>query len=105
MQRLTICLAVCAAAWLGAAWAGSADPPPRGDGVLSVLIPGQTVAVKDVGGRYEIGLLSNMPQVQAYRVHKVGADFVVLRDLVEVNELRVPITSIKVVTVLNLPRP
>jgi hypothetical protein len=65
---------------------------------------GQAVNVKDAGGRYEIGVFANGPEPLGYKVVDVGPDFVVVQDISQVNELRIPIYSIKVVSVLKIAR-
>ena len=73
----------------------------RGRSVLSVLTKGQAVSVKDVGGRYEIGVFSNGPDMLGYKVVEVGHDYVVVQDISQVTELRIPIYSVKVVSILK----
>lgn len=72
----------------------------RSQGVLSVLSKGQAVSVKDVGGRYEIGIISNV-ETLGYKVVEVGSDFLVVQDISQVTELHIPIYSIKAVSILK----
>ena len=69
-------------------------------GVLSVLSKGQAVSLKDVGGRYEIGIISNVGML-GYKVLEVGSDYLVVKDIAEVTELHIPIYSIKAVSILK----
>ena len=72
-------------------------------GVLSVLSKDQPVNVRDAGGRYEISVLPNGPQILGHKVIEVGQDFVVVQDIVGVTETRIPIWSIKAVTIIRQP--
>ena len=69
-------------------------------GVLGVLSKGQAVSLKDVSGRYEIGIIPNV-EMLGYKVLEVGSDFLVVQDISQVTELRIPIYSIKVVSILK----
>ena len=69
-------------------------------GVLSVLSKGQAVGVKDVSGRYEISVIPDM-EILGYKVVDVGSDYLVVRDITGVTELRIPIYSIKAVSILK----
>ena len=105
MRRITICLAVVAVIILGSSIAFSERGPEQGGkGVLSVLIKGQAVSVTEAAGRYEIGIFSNGPEMLGYKVVEVGRDYAVLEDIAHVRELRIPIYSIKAVTVLKTGR-
>jgi len=73
----------------------------HGRGVLSVLSKGQAVSIKDVGGRYEIGVMPNA-EMLGYKVVEVGSDYVVVKDIAGVTELRLPIYSVKVVSILKV---
>ena len=73
----------------------------RGRGVLGVLSKGQAVTVKDVSGRYEINIFANGPDMLGYKVVDVGNDYVVVEDIAGVTELRIPVYSIKAVSILK----
>ena len=72
-------------------------PAPQGGGVLGVLSRGQHVAVQESATRFEINAFVGSGNFLGSEVVDVGNDFVVLRDLTGVTELRIPITSIKAV--------
>lgn len=72
------------------------------DGVLTVLRKGQAVGLKEVGGRFEINVMSNGPQVLGHKVIEVGHDFVILADIAGVTQHRIPLYSITAVTVVNV---
>jgi len=82
----------------------SSDAPhdKKGAGVLAVLQPDQPVAVKEVGGRYEITAMPKMSAPLGQKVVEVGSDFVVVEDLAGVTETRIPIWSVKCVLVLKI---
>jgi hypothetical protein len=71
-----------------------------GEGVLSVLSKGQAVSVKEVSGRYEIGVMPNA-EMLGYKVVVVGSDYLVVQDIAGATELRIPIYSIKAVSILK----
>jgi hypothetical protein len=104
MRRVCIAVAFLAVVALGTSFAFSQrGDDHRGQGVLSVLSKGQAVSVKDAGGRYEIGILPNV-ETLGYKVVDVGADFVVVEDIAQVTQLRIPIYSIKAVSILKVGR-
>jgi hypothetical protein len=83
--------------------AGNGSPAAReGGGVLSALHKDQPVMVKEVAGRYEINVIPGGPPMLGHKVVEVGQDFLVLEDIVQVTELRIPLYSIKNVSVLHL---
>lgn len=85
---------------LATAAAGPRDD--KGGGVFAPLEEGQQVVLKEVGDRYQITVV---PGVEAgHKVVEVGTDYVVLLDPAGVNEIRIPIYSVKSVTIMRLPR-
>ena len=105
MRRIAICLAIVGVIILGTSLAFSQRGPERGgEGVLSVLTKGQAVNVNETAGRYEIGIFSNGPEMLGYNVVEVGRDYVIVEDVAHVREVRIPIYSIKAVTVLKVGR-
>lgn len=71
-------------------------------GFLSVLKEGQSVSVKELGGRFEITVLKDVKL--GHKVIEVGSDYVVVEDAAGVTETRIPVYSIKAVVRLKLPR-
>lgn len=63
--------------------------------VFSTLKVGQPVALKDKGHLFEITVMDG--DTGTHTVVEVGDDFIVLRDVAEVAELRVPIYAIRAV--------
>ena len=102
MRQIVVCLAAVAAIILGTSIAFSQRAERGRQGVLSVLTEGQAVSVSEVAGRYEISIFSNGPQMMGYNVIEAGQDYVILEDIAHVRESRVPIYSVKAVTVLKL---
>lgn len=82
----------------------SAAAPQKPQGVLAPLKVGQSVALQDRGGSFEIRL-TDVEVPMGHSVVEVGQDFVVLKDFADVTETRIPIYSIKaVVLVKTRPR-
>jgi hypothetical protein len=101
-MRTTIFGVVIAAFLALSLFAASGQAPAQHRGVLSVLHAGQQVAVKDVGGRYEISMFENGPDLLSHKLIEVGPDYLVIRDIAAVSETRIPMWSIKAVVTLNL---
>jgi len=76
------------------------DKPRKG--FLSILKEGQSVSVKDVGGRYEIIVMKDVKLGQ--KVIEVGSDYLVVEDAAGVTEIRIPVYSIRSIVRLKLPK-
>ncbi len=77
----------------------------RGDdkgGVFAPLEEGQKVVLKEAGDHYQITVVPGLET--GHKVLEVGADYIVLLDPAGVNEVRIPIYSVKSVTVTRLRR-
>jgi hypothetical protein len=99
-MRLTIgTLAILGAALVVMAAAPKDEKPT---GVLAPLEKGQTVRLKEVAGRYEIGLMPGFDL--GHKVIEVGQDFVVVEDLAAFTQTRIPLYSIRAVTVTRVPK-
>jgi hypothetical protein len=74
------------------------QPAPRvaASGLFSVLKAKQSLAVREVAGRYELSLMPDIDTL-SHEVVEVGADYIVVRDTGDVAQLRIPIYSIKAV--------
>lgn len=81
---------------------GQAPTQPRG--VLGVLHAGQAASVKESGGRYEISLFENGPELLSHKVVDVGPDYLVVEDVAGVAETRIPIFSLKSVVTVKLSK-
>ena len=69
---------------------------------LSVLKEGQGVSLKETAGRFELTVMKDLPL--GHKVIEVGADYVVVEDVVGVTETRIPIYSIKSIVNLKVPK-
>ena len=101
MRRSIIATAFLAVVLLGITFASSNNPEDKGEGVLSVLQKGQAVSIKEAGGRYEIGVMPNI-RMLGYQVTEVGHDYVAVEDVGKVTELRIPIYSIRAVSIMKV---
>lgn len=72
--------------------ARAAGSPVRG--IFAGLKVGQKVSLTDKGGAYEVGLL-NDGSIGAYVVIEIGAEYLVLDDLVAVSRRWIPATSVR----------
>lgn len=70
--------------------------------MLAPLEKGSKVAIKEAAGRFEINVVPGM--AEGHTVAEVGGDFVVLVDPSGVTETRIPIYSIKAITVTRVPK-
>ena len=79
---------------------GQASGKPHG--VLSVLHAGQPVNLADTDGGYKLNLFEGGPEVLGHKVVEVGADFVVIEDIAGIQQLRIPVYSIKSVGITKI---
>lgn len=104
MQRLNallICLALMAIGTITVT--GQAPEKPR-QGFLSAFKVGQSVNVKDVGGRFEISTFDDGLTPLGHKVMEVGPDYVTVADIAGVAETRIAIFSIKSFVKNNVPK-
>lgn len=94
-------LAVTAAVLLTIPTTSHGQDKPR-KGFLAVLKEGQTVMLKENAGKFEITLMKNFPV--GHKIIEVGADYVVVEDAAGVSETRIPVTSIKAIVKLKIPK-
>ena len=82
----------------------TAEPPAdhKASRFLDHLKPRQVVSLTTKDGRYEIGVFPASYQPLPYKVVEIGHDYVVLRDLVEINDVILPIYAIKAIKVLRV---
>ncbi len=82
--------------------AGAEPKQEKTAGVFAPLVKGKTVALKEVAGRYEISVI---PKVElGHKVVEVGPEFLVLEDIAGTTETRIPVYSVRAVTVLRQPK-
>lgn len=101
-MRNTIVAATVAALLALGIFTASGQSPAKPRGVLTILQVGQSVTLKDADGRYEISVIDNGPDLLGYKIVEVGGDYVVVQDFSGVNELRIPIYSVKAVVTLKV---
>ena len=77
-------------------------PPEKRNQFLSVLKEGQPISLKEVQGRYEISFVEGMAVPQGYKVIALGTDFMVVQDITGINEIHIPVYSIKAITKMKL---
>lgn len=78
----------------------AAPQKPSANGVFAPLKVGQAVALQDHGGSFEIRLL-DVDVPMSHTVVEVGQDYVVLKDIADVAETRIPIFAVKAVVLLK----
>lgn len=79
-------------------------PAEKQPNILSVLKEGQPVSIKEVSGRYDITTLEGVPVVQGYKVLTIGSDYLVVQDISGINEIHIPVYSIKAIIRVKLPK-
>lgn len=102
MKRSTAAFAAFALVAISTFTVVGQNPAKPNPTFLSVLKEGQTVTVKESGGRYEITLMDDARL--SHRITEVGSDFVVAQDVAGVTTIRIPTVSIKSVVQVKLPR-
>jgi len=86
----------------GVLFVASGQAPAKTHGVLSVLHAGQSVNLADADGGYKLNLFQGGPEVLGHKVVEVGADFVVIEDIAGIQQLRIPVYSIKSVGITKV---
>jgi hypothetical protein len=82
---------------------GQAPDKPR-QGFLSVLKKDQQVILKEAAGRYDITLMEGVSVPLTHKVIEVEGDFIMVEDIAEVIQTRIPIYSIKSVASIKTPK-
>lgn len=96
---------------LGSTLLGQVEPHRDVGGVLSVLKKGQALTLKDHGTCYEITVFDGLDTPLGYQVVEVTNDCLVVKDIANVNVLRIPVYAVKSANTLRaggrppLPRP
>lgn len=76
----------------------SGQAPAERSGLLAELKPRMPVSLKQVAGRYEIGLLDGVAAPLGHEVVEVGLDHVVVKDVVGVSRIWIPVYSLASIT-------
>jgi len=71
-------------------------PRPAG-GVLAGLRVGQNIAMADAGSAVQLTVFA-VERPGPFRITELGADYIAIQDLAALNEHRIPLTSIKMLT-------
>jgi len=87
----------------GVLFVASGQAPGKPHGVLSALHAGQPVSLADTDGGYRLNLFKDGPEVLGHKVVEVGSDFVVVEDIAGIQQLRIPVYSIKSVGITKIP--
>ena len=83
----------------------SGQAPAKTHGVLSVLHAGQPLSLAATDGGYRLNLFQGGPEVLGHKVVEVGANFVVVEDTAGIQQLRIPVYSIKSVGITKSAKP
>ena len=104
MNRSTcsLVLVVAIAMWIVRASGQVPDKP--GQGFLSIFKKDQPVILKEVAGRYEISLMDSVLEPLTHKVISVDNDFLVVDDISEAIQIRLPVYSIKAITTIQSPK-
>jgi len=79
--------------------------PCFADNFFSVLKKDQKIALKEIPQGYQITIFKNFGVDMApYKVVEIGDNYIVVEDAIGVNEIRIPIYSIKSITTVKLPK-
>jgi hypothetical protein len=94
-------LCLFTACWLqgSAAWAQQSGHP----GVFGGLSVGQIVSAQEKQSYIQIDVISPNPQnVGSHRVVEIGADYLVIEDIMHVTRSWIPVTAIRRINLTNL---
>jgi hypothetical protein len=80
------------------------DPDKQRQGFLSVLKKDQQAILKEVAGRYDITLMEGVSGPLTHKVIEVDSDFIVVEDIAEVIQTRIPIYAIKSIVSIKTPK-
>lgn len=78
--------------------------PCFADNFFSILKKDQKVGLQETPNGYHIKVFKNFAvEPSLYKVIEIGADYIVIEDAISVNEIRIPIYSIKSITTVKFP--
>jgi len=79
--------------------------PCFADNFFSVLKKDQKVGLQETPNGYHIKVFKNFGEDTApYKVIEIGDNYIVIEDAIGVNEIRIPIYSIKSITTVKFPQ-
>jgi hypothetical protein len=93
MKRAFLAVIAVSLLAVGSMTTGQAPNPPRRE-FLSVLKPKQSILLKDIGGRFTVSLIDELPDGLTHKVVEVGADYIAVEDVSGLQQTRIPIWSI-----------
>jgi hypothetical protein len=102
-KSITIFVAGAIIAFAAFTVSGQAPAQPR-QGFMSALKQGQAVSLKEVAGRFEISTLDDTPGPLGFKITEVGPDYLIVVDIADVTETRIPVYSIKSIVRLKVPK-
>lgn len=70
-------------------------------GFLDRLKPGQPVSIEERNGRFFIGIMPKAFRPLGHKVIEVGQDYVMVRDLAEINDTVIPAFSVSAIRILR----
>lgn len=103
MNRPTFAALLAAFIAIGTITVTGQTPDKPRLGFLSALKAGQSVAVKEVAGRFEI-LIDDSLKDLSHKIIEVGPELVVVEDIGGLIETRIPVYSIKCIVRLRVPQ-
>jgi hypothetical protein len=104
MRRFAYLILICAVfATASASMPVAGQEKARGT-FLHTLKKGQTIGVKEAGGRFEISLTDDVLGPRGFTVTEVGADYVQIEDLSGTVERRISVYAISSIVRVKNPR-
>src|SRR5579875_1666524 len=90
-------LAVVVLGFVGVFSMATSQPPPAARRpIFSTLKVGQTVAVKERNGLYEVSTMDEAGPL-THKVAEIGEDYLAVRDEAGATESRIPVTAVRAV--------
>ena len=99
MQRMTFVI-LAAIVFAGISMNVSGQGPTH-KGALSALQPGQSISLVATSAGYDITNFPSGPVLLNHKVIEVGADYVVVEEMVGISTLRIPIYAIRSVITMR----
>lgn len=103
MNRPTFAVLLAAFIAIGTITVTGQTPDKPRLGFLSALKAGQSVAVKEVAGRFEIVIDDSLTEL-SHKIIEVGPDLVAVEDIGGLIETRIPVYSINSIVRLKVPQ-
>jgi hypothetical protein len=94
-----------AAVAVAATFSTSSSQPPQPAAkktIFSTLKVGQTITLYSKGASWDIATLDTVPDAGSHKVIEINDDFIVLKDIIDVAEVRIPIFAVRSVTDIHM---